>query len=499
MTSPSLSTVKITSATRGSVLFQAAAGVEQSGLVTLAGNDLGLIGLGVMGQNLALNFRSHGYSVVVYNRTAEKTREFVARHREVSAGYSLSEFVKALDRPRKIFLMVTAGSAVDATITDLSSLLSEGDIVMDGGNSFFQDTERRHNELAKLGVRFLGVGVSGGEEGALHGPSLMVGGAPEAYEHVKPMLTQVAAQAEGPCCQLVGSRGAGHYVKMVHNAIEYAILQTIAEAYDVLSRGVGLSVSQVRDVFDDWNHGNLGSFLMEIAVQVLGKVDPETGRALVSLVLDRARQKGTGKWASQNAMDLGVPVPTIDAAVSSRNLSSLKDERVPAARVLARVGSGRQLPRKDVVESLRAAAYASIVVSYAQGFHLLRAASREYGYGIPLAEVARIWKGGCIIRSKLLEPIKQAFMDNEHLQNLMVAPGFAEMLLNLEEQWRELVKVAKGAAIPIPAINASLDYFDAYRSEMLPANLIQALRDRFGAHGFERVDKPGHFHADWSH
>lgn len=463
----------------------------------MSGKAVGLIGLGVMGQNLALNFQNHGYSIVVYNRTEQKTREFVANHPEIMGTYSYSDFVNTLDRPRKIFLMVTAGSAVDATISSLEGLLSPADVVMDGGNSFFQDTERRSGELSKLGVHYLGVGVSGGEEGALKGPCIMVGGAREGYEQVKEMLSRIAAQADGPCCQLLGPRGAGHYVKMVHNGIEYAIIQVIAEAYDLLIRAARMNVRKVQAVFQDWNEGDLSSFLMEIAAEVLSKYDQETKRPLVSVILDRAKQKGTGKWASQSAMDLGVPTPTIDAAVSSRNLSGLKDERVNASKLLKPPKSAK-VQQPKFVRMLRAAVQASIIVSYAQGFHLMHVASQEYGYDIPFAEVARIWKGGCIIRAKLLNPIDKAYRTNSRFENLMVDKQFAKMLTALEKDWRQLVRAGKEYVIPIAAMSASLDYYDGYRSTVLPANLIQALRDRFGAHGYERTDRPGQFHTNWT-
>jgi 6-phosphogluconate dehydrogenase len=376
----------------------------------LSGREVGLIGLGVMGQNLALNFSNHGHSVVVFNRTAQKTKDFVQKHPEIAGAYALDEFVGTLEPPRKIFLMVTAGSAVDDAITSIINHVSSGDILMDGGNSYFRDTERRCEELAAKGVHFLGVGVSGGEEGALKGPCIMVGGPKEGYDQVSPLLTRIAAQVDGPCCQHLGPRGAGHYVKMVHNGIEYAIIQIIAEAYDLMTRAAKLNIRQVHDVFQKWNEGELNSFLMEIAVEVLEKNDPETKRALVSLILDRAKQKGTGKWTSQNALDLGVPTPTIDAAVAARNLSALKDERVYASKILRR--SARvHVSRAGFVKSLKAAVQASAVVSYAQGFHLMRSASEDYGYAIPFAEVARIWKGGCIIRAKLLNPIARAFSE----------------------------------------------------------------------------------------
>jgi len=463
----------------------------------LGGKDVGLIGLGVMGQNLALNFHNHGYSVAVYNRTEEKTRKFAAKHPEIDPAYTLPDFIGSLSQPRRVFLMLTAGSAVDATINSLTSLLNRGDVLMDGGNSHFQDTERRCSELGKHGIHFLGVGVSGGEEGALKGPCVMVGGPKEGYEHVGEMLSRIAAHADGPCCQYLGPRGAGHYVKMIHNGIEYAIIQTIAEAYDLLTRAGRLSIKQARNVFEEWSEGELNSFLMEITTQVLKKNDAETRRPLVPLILDRAQQKGTGKWTSQNALDLGIPTPTIDAAVTARNLSGLKDERVKAAQISkTRRPAANSLPG-NFSERLEGAVRASIIVAYAQGFHLMRAASEAYGYGVPFGEVARIWKGGCIIRAKLLDPIKSAFQANSDLQNLLLNADLAETLIKLDKKWRETIKIAKVSGIPTPALDASLDYYDGYRSERLPANLIQALRDLFGAHGYERVDKPGQFHSDW--
>jgi 6-phosphogluconate dehydrogenase len=393
--------------------------------------------------------------------------------------------------------MLTAGSAVDAALSSLDRLLSPGDVVVDGGNSHFLDTERRSNTMSKLGIHYLGVGVSGGEEGALKGPCIMAGGPREGYELVKEMLQKVAAQADGPCCQLLGPKGAGHYVKMVHNGIEYAIIQVIAEAYDLLIRGGHFSHKKVHSVFEQWKNGDLDSFLMEIASEVLGKADPDTKRPMVSMILDRAKQKGTGKWTSQNAMDLGIPTPTIDAAVSSRNLSALKEERVDAAKIL-KPSKGPRVPQASLIKALKGAVHASMIVSYSQGFHLMRAASREYGYDIPLAEVARIWKGGCIIRARFLDSINNAYVSNNSLKNLMIDRGISRTLLRLEKDWRQLRKISRDCAVPTPAIGASLDYYDGYRSAVLPANLIQALRDRFGAHGYERTDKAGEFHTNWS-
>ena len=463
-------------------------------------NDIGLLGIGVMGQNLALNFQRNGYSVTVYNRTTEKTRNFVSKHPEIAGSYTFQEFVDSLCRPKRILLMVTAGAAVDEALKDLDKFLVKGDIVIDGGNSFFQDTERRCKALSDRGIHYIGLGVSGGEEGALRGPCLMAGGSREGFDKISGMLTDVAAKSEGSCCQLLGPRGAGHYVKMVHNGIEYAVIQIIAEAYDLLLRVACLEVDQIHDVFEGWNRSaELNSFLMEIATKVLERIDPEKKTSLVSLILDSAKQKGTGKWTSQNSMDLGIPTPTIDAAVAARNMSALKTERVIAAKSLQSTNSKPDINSgSNFVEHLQSAVQASIIVSYAQGFHLMRTASREYDYDLPFAEIARIWKGGCIIRAKLLDSIKQAFMKDANLQNLIIDPQLANRLSKLEGNWRNVAKTARDTSVPFPAISASLDYFDSYRSERLPANLVQALRDYFGAHGYERVDMSGQFHTDWT-
>ena len=461
--------------------------------------DFGLLGLGVMGQNLALNFQRNGYSVAVYNRTAEKTKKLVSNYPQLSGYYTLHEFVDALSRPRRIMLMVTAGPAVDATIVELEKYISEGDILLDGGNSFFQDTERRSREVTSRHIHYLGVGVSGGEEGALNGPCIMVGGSRESYDQVSKMLNDVAAKADGSSCQLLGPRGAGHYVKMVHNGIEYAVIQVLAEAYDLLLRVAQLNIKQIHDVFDVWNHSDMNSFLIEIATKVLEQRDPETNSPLIPLILDTAKQKGTGKWTSQNSMDLGIPTPTIDASVSSRNLSGLKMERVAAAKIFenSKVSQNTNADL-DFVENLRSAVQASIITSYAQGFHLMRAASRKYQYDLPFVEIARIWKGGCIIRSKILDPIKEAFERDPKLQNLVMDSDFSQILRRLESGWRTVTVTSHKVGVPIPAIDASLNYFEGYRTGRLPANFVQALRDYFGAHGYERVDKTGQFHTDWN-
>jgi 6-phosphogluconate dehydrogenase len=461
----------------------------------------GLIGLGVMGENLALNITDHGFSLAVYNRTGEKTRAFVAgaaRGRPITPTYSLAELAAALECPRRIILMVSAGPAVDAVLRELRPLLAPGDIVVDAGNSLYTDTERRGRELAADGVRYVGMGVSGGEEGARWGPSLMPGGPRDAYDELAPMLTRIAAQVEdGPCVTYVGPGGAGHFVKMVHNGIEYGDMQLIAETYALLKHALGLGPRQMSEIFAGWNQGELGSFLIELTAIVLAYVDPETGEPLVELILDTAEQKGTGRWTVQSALELGVPVPTIVAAVWTRTLSADKDLRVAAAHRLAGPhGDGRATPH-DLLPALQAALYAAKVSSYAQGMALLRAASQEYGYGIDCAEIARIWKGGCIIRARLLGAVQQAYRREPELPNLLLAPEFAEALSARQAAWRQVVATAHQLGVPCPAFSASLDYYDTLRAARLPANLVQALRDAFGAHTYHRVDRPGTFHTQW--
>ncbi len=462
--------------------------------------DIGLIGLAVMGQNLALNMERNGFWVAVYNRTTETMREFVAAHpgKKLLGCATLEELVEALEKPRKVMLMVKAGAPVDAIIEQIKPLLEPGDLLIDGGNSFFQDTERRSANLAANGIRYLGTGVSGGEYGALWGPSLMPGGQPEGWELVRPILEAIAARVKGePCVAYIGPRGAGHYVKMVHNGIEYGDMQLIAEAYDLLSRGLGLSAPELHRVFADWNRGELESYLIEITGHILARIDQETGRPLVELILDEAQQKGTGKWTSQNALDLGAPTPTLNAAVEARILSAYKQERVAASRLI----SGPEVlfdgDREAMVEKVRDALYAAKICSYAQGFALLRAASEEYGYNLRYEELARIWRGGCIIRARLLEDIRAAYTRNPRLTNLILDPTFKKAIESRQMALREVVQAAVGMGIPVPAMSASLAYFDAYRTARLPANLIQAQRDYFGAHTYRRVDREGTFHTEW--
>lgn len=463
--------------------------------------QFGLIGLAVMGQNLALNIESRGYSVAVYNRTAERTREFAetrAADKRIVPTYTLEEFVQALERPRRILLMVKAGKPVDEIIQQITPLLDKGDLLIDGGNSFFMDTERRSAQLEAAGLLYIGTGVSGGEEGALKGPSIMPGGQPEAYALVEEMFRAIAAKVDGdPCVSYIGPRGAGHYVKMVHNGIEYGDMQLISEAYDILHRGLGLSAAELHDIFTEWNKGELSSYLIEITANIFSKIDPDTGKPLVEVILDEAEQKGTGKWTSQNALDVGVPIPTINSAVEGRLLSAYKAERVAASKVLRGPTPAFRGDRAAFIEDVRRALYASKVCSYAQGMALLRAASREYGYNLRLAELARIWRGGCIIRAKLLGRIREAFLRDPDLPNLLLDAEFKEAVESRQDSWRRVIQTAVEMGIPCAAMSVSLAYFDAYRSERLPANLLQAQRDYFGAHTYKRIDKPGTFHTEW--
>lgn len=461
---------------------------------------LGIIGLGVMGKNLALNAADKGFSVAGYDANPERRRlvtNQVAGH-EVSVADSLSEFVQALETPRRIWLMVPAGVPVDAVLADLKPLLAPDDIVLDGGNSLFKDTERRAKELESAGLRFFGMGVSGGEEGALKGPCLMPGGHEDSYRRLEPVLAKMAAQTEdGPCCVWLGPRGAGHYVKMVHNGIEYGVMQSICEAYDLMRKAAGMSAAEIREVFVAWNAEELNSFLLEATITVLGKRDEETGQPLVDLILDTAEQKGTGKWASQDALDLGVAVPTLSASVEARFLSSLKEERVEAAKVLRAPKKKFGGKRDEFISRMRAAYALSVVACYAQGFAQMRAASKEYGYSLKLAEIARIWKGGCIIRTRLLEPIRAAFLKKPDLANLILDRTFRSLFNRTARHLRAVVKTATDFGVPVPAFANSLTYFDAYRSERLPANLLQAQRDFFGAHTYRRIDREGKFHTEW--
>ena len=464
----------------------------------------GVIGLAVMGENLALNVESRGFPIAVYNRTGAKTEEFMdkrAQGKDIKAAYSLEEFVQILERPRKILVMVKAGAPVDATIQQLKPLLEPGDMIIDGGNSLFEDTERRTKELESTGLGFVGMGVSGGEEGALLGPSLMPGGTESAYRELEPILVKIAAQVDdGPCVTYIGPGGAGHYVKMVHNGIEYGDMQLIAEAYDILRNGLGLSNEKLHEVFTQWNTTDeLNSFLIEITADIFGKIDSETGNHLVDLILDSAGQKGTGRWTVQSALELGVGIPTIYAAVNARIMSSYKEERVAASKELAGPGATFTGDTEAFINKVRDALYCSKMCSYAQGMALIAKASAEYNYGISLSESARIWKGGCIIRAGFLDKIKHAFQENPTLPNLLLAPEFEQTILDRQGAWREVLVLANQLGIAIPAFSSSLDYFDSYRRARLPQNLTQAQRDYFGAHTYERTDKPRgeFFHTEW--
>lgn len=467
--------------------------------------DLGFIGLAVMGQNLVLNMERNGYAVAVYNRTTARTDEFLARHpaSKLIRTATLAELVGRLKRPRIVMIMVQAGPSVDAVIGDLLPLLDAGDLVVDGGNSHFQDSDRRAAFLQEQGLDFLGVGISGGEEGALRGPSVMPGGTRAAYAKVEGVLKAISAKVPGdqtPCLAYMGPRGAGHYVKMVHNAIEYGDMQLIAEAYALLQHGLGLTNAELADTFAEWNAGELDSFLIDVTARIFEVADPLTDQALIDMVLDKAAQKGTGKWASQNALDLGSPVPTINAAVVGRILSSLKSERLHAAARLpgrAMEPSPWRGDREAGKAAVRAALYAGKISAYAQGMALLGTASTAYGYELQLGEIAAIWRGGCIIRARLLEDVMRAYRQDPHLSNLLLDPALNAAVGERLPSWRRVVSNAVLAGIPVPGLGASLAYYDSYRTARLPANLIQGQRDFFGAHTYERIDRPGHFHSDW--
>jgi 6-phosphogluconate dehydrogenase len=454
-----------------------------------------------MGQNLARNIARKGFPIVVHNRTTQKTEEFIREFGSegpIIGSRDVASFVSAIAPPRTIMIMVKAGKPVDEVIAALKPHLAEGDLLIDGGNSHFFDTERRLKELEAEGFLFLGTGVSGGEEGALHGPSLMPGGSRAGYERVAPIFMRIAAQVEGvPCCAYIGEGGAGHYVKMVHNGIEYADMQLIAESYDLLKRAVGLQNNEIAAVFHQWNQGDLDSFLIEITARIFTVRDPETGDYLVDRVLDRAAQKGTGIWASQSALELGIPATTITEAVFARGLSMFKEQRMEASRKLAGPAEDFQGDRDSFIEAVHLALYASKVVAYAQGFELILAAGKQYGWTLHPEEIATIWRGGCIIRARFLNRIREAYQENPNLPNLLLAPYFRETMTNAQESWRRVIAEAVRLGIPVPAFSSALAYYDGYRCARLPANLIQAQRDLFGAHTYERVDRPGNFHSRW--
>lgn len=463
--------------------------------------NIGVIGLAVMGKNLAMNIESRGYTVSVYNRSREKTDDMMkeVQGKNIVPTYSIEEFINSLESPRKILLMVKAGKPTDATIEQLKPYLDKGDILIDGGNTFYQDTIRRNKILSEEGIHFIGTGVSGGEEGALHGPSIMPGGQKEAYDLVAPILKEIAAKVDGdPCTTYIGPDGAGHYVKMVHNGIEYGDMQLISEAYFVMKHLLGLSAEELHEVFSDWNKGELDSYLIEITADIFTKKDPETGKPMVDIILDTAGQKGTGKWTSQSALDLGVPLPLITESVFARFISAMKDERTKASKVLS--GPSEKSfngDKKALIESIRKALYMSKICSYAQGFAQMRSASEEYGWDLQYGDIAMIFRGGCIIRAQFLQNIKDAYDRDANLANLLLDPYFKEIVETYQDALREVVSLAITSGIPVPAFASAIAYYDSYRTEVLPANLLQAQRDYFGAHTYQRIDKEGIFHTEW--
>jgi 6-phosphogluconate dehydrogenase len=463
---------------------------------------IGMIGLAVMGENLALNIARNEFPIAVFNRDTAKVDRFLERAegQQVIGAYSIEDFVKSLERPRKIILLVKAGGPVDAVIEQLKPLLDPGDIVIDGGNSFYENTVRREKEMKAAGFNFIGSGVSGGESGALWGPSLMPGGDRDAYEQIRPIWEAIAAKVDdGPCVTYIGPDGAGHFVKMVHNGIEYGDMQLIAEAYDILRNALGLEASELADVFAKWNEGDLNSFLIEITAKIFTVKDPQGGAALVDKIMDVAGQKGTGKWTAETALELGVAIPTMQAALDSRVLSGLKTERVEASKQLPGPSEKYSGNKQDLIDAVHDALYASKICSYAQGMNVIRRGSDEYKWNVNLGELSRIWKGGCIIRAQFLDKIKQAYQRRPDLPNLLLDPDFKAWALEAQPRWRQAVTTAQGLGIPAAAMSASLAYFDTYRAANLPLNLTQAQRDFFGSHTYQRTDDPkGEFvHTEW--
>ncbi|PKM37418.1 MAG: phosphogluconate dehydrogenase (NADP(+)-dependent, decarboxylating) [Gammaproteobacteria bacterium HGW-Gammaproteobacteria-10] len=465
--------------------------------------NIGLIGLAVMGQNLVLNINDHGFKVAVYNRTTEKTDEFLvgpAKGTEIVGTYSLEDLVQKLETPRILMLMVKAGTVVDHYIEQLAPLLDAGDIIIDGGNSLFTDTDRRTKELKEKGLLYIGTGVSGGEEGARHGPSIMPGGHPDAWNRVKSILQAISAKVDGqPCCEWVGDGGAGHYVKMIHNGIEYGDMQIICEAYQLMSEGLGLSADEIATIFAEWNGAELSSYLVEITANILAYKD-EDGSPLLDKILDTAGQKGTGKWTGINALDLGIPLTLIGESVFARCLSAMKDERINASQKLPKPVNRFEGNRQEAIETIRHALYASKIISYAQGFRLMREAAQEYGWSLNYGQIALMWRGGCIIRSAFLNDIKQAYDNKPDLENLLLADFFVDAMRQAEPGWRKAVILSIELGIPAPAFSSALAFYDGYRTARLPANLLQAQRDYFGAHSYERTDRPRgeFFHTDWT-
>ncbi|MBQ1075544.1 NADP-dependent phosphogluconate dehydrogenase [Micromonospora sp. C31] len=463
---------------------------------------IGVTGLAVMGRNLARNLARNGFAVAVHNRSPERTRSLVAEHGDEGTfvpAESMADFVASLERPRAVIVMVKAGGPTDAVVDELVPLLDAGDIVVDCGNAHFADTRRREDALRSHGLHFVGTGVSGGEEGALRGPSIMPGGSAESYRTLGPIFEQIAAQVDGvPCCRHIGPDGAGHFVKMVHNGIEYADMQLIAEAYDLLRAGLGAEPAEIAEIFRGWNSGELESFLIEITADVLAHTDAATGRPFVDVVLDRAEQKGTGRWTVQSALELGIPITGIAEATFARSLSGHADQREAARLAFPDAGTGWRVEDSDAfVEDVRRALLASKIVAYAQGFDHIRAGSTEYDWGIDLGGTATIWRGGCIIRARFLDRIRQAYDERPDLPTLLVAPWFAGTVDDGVPSWRRVVAEAARAGVPVPAFGSSLAYFDALRAQRLPAALIQGLRDNFGAHTYQRVDREGTFHTRW--
>ncbi len=462
--------------------------------------DIGLIGLAVMGRNLVLNIERHGYSVAVFNRTVERVDEFLAeeaRGKNIVGTHTIEELTQALQTPRKIILMVKAGRPVDDFIDKLLPYLKGGDLIIDAGNSFFKDTIQRSRYLAEKSILYIGTGVSGGEEGALKGPAIMPGGQPEAYKLVEPIFSRIAAQVDGvPCCSYIGSDGAGHYVKMTHNGIEYGDIQLIAEAYNLMRNVLGMNAKELGETFLQWNRGKLNSYLIEITADIFTQMDA-TGNPLVEMVLDKAAQKGTGKWASQSALDLGIPASTIAEAVFARCISAIKEERVQAAKVIKGPHKKYEGNKEGLLEAIKQALYAAKICSYAQGFSLMREAAKEYNWHLDLGEISMIWRGGCIIRAKFLHKINEAFQRDPNLSNLLLDPYFKEVVEKAQDKWRKVIIAATELGIPVPGFSSALTYFDSYRTARLPANLIQAQRDYFGAHTYRRVDKEGVFHTEW--
>ena len=465
--------------------------------------DIGLVGLAVMGKNLVLNMNDHGFTVAVFNRTVSKVDEFLAdeaRGRDIIGTHSIEELVSVLKKPRRIMLMVKAGQPVDDFIEKLIPHLEPGDIIIDGGNSNYNDTIRRTAYLESKGFLYIGTGISGGEEGARHGPSIMPGGSPAAWEHVKPIFQAIAAKVDGqPCCDWIGENGAGHYVKMVHNGIEYGDIQLICEAYSLM-QAIGMTPMEMSKVFSEWNKGDLNSYLIEITADILSKTDPETGKPMVDVILDTAGQKGTGKWTVISALERGMPLTWIGEAVFARCLSALKEQRVEASTKLRGPKRAFKGDKAKFIESIRQALYASKIVAYAQGFMLLKAAAEHFGWNLNYGGIAAIWRGGCIIRSQFLGRIKDAFSKKTQPENLLLVPYFRSVVRKNQAAWRRVITQAIKLGIPVPAFSSALAFYDGYRSERLPANLLQAMRDYFGAHTYERVDKPRgeFFHTNWT-